>query len=263
MRKRLAVVFTAVALLALDCAMGAQTGGVIFHSFESIPFQARGRMQLKAVVTDEGSIGLAEVPAGAIQAGHRHQQEQAVVVVSGAIQYSISEQLHKIGLHGGALPPSNSQHFYTNINDGPSRFIEYQPVRRHDWIPPFPANQSAQSAEPVAVAPDKTVARDLSLSSGGWARLMNTGARVKSLPGETILLRMIDLSANNASLDMTASGGRAWFLYVLEGEAQFSAGKTSRKIGRDTVVQIANGQVFTLRSPKNGPSLIAAFSPVP
>jgi len=50
---------------------------------------------------------------------------------------------------------------------------------------------------------------------------------------------------------------------VLEGEAQFSAGKTSRKIGRDTVVQIANGQVFTLRSPKNGPSVIAAFSPVP
>jgi quercetin dioxygenase-like cupin family protein len=240
--------------------VGSQAAAVIVHDLANAPFNTRGRMQLKAVVSDQGSVGIAEVPPGATQAGHHHQQEQIVIVVAGQVDYNIGGPVHRVGVHGAVLTPSNSHHFYANADAGSSRFIEYQPVQRIDWQPPFPAYKVIQSPEPVAGPFARPVTSDMKEATG-WGPLAS-GARIKSLRGESIVLRMIDLSQATAAVELTASRGTS-FLFVLDGTMQFAGGAVTQEIAPDGVAQIAAGTSYSLRPRGKGPALVAIFSPLP
>lgn len=105
-------ILVATALASLTVAFpGAQDGGVIIHDLASAPFHTRGSLQLKAVITDEGSIGLAIARGGVTQAGHNHVQEQVVMPIEVAMQFSTAGVIHALEQYNAAIPPSDTHHF--------------------------------------------------------------------------------------------------------------------------------------------------------
>lgn len=260
--QRVSVAAIVTGLLVLTVTPSAQVSGIVFHDLGQQPFELRGRTQLKGVVTDEGSIGVAEVVEGAVQASHHHQQEQVQLVVSGELDSSVAGEVYRMGVHGATLPPSNSAHFYTNRFAGPSRFIEYQPVRRTDWVPPFAAYTPIKTPEPVPGPFSQTIAAYLASSPGQAWQTLGPGARMRRLAGATIQARSIELS-KGASTEITTDGDLASFLYVLSGPVEFVSGPMTREINRDMVVQVPTATTFTLRAAGDGPALVAVFSQRP
>ena len=127
---------------------------------------------------------------------------------------------YRLGSYGAVVTPPNVEHFVLNgSTTGTSTFIEFQGVLRRDWFPPHPTYTAPKTPAPLAVTRDQRVFGDLDPSSDSWTVDAN-GARSKILSGQTIHVTLWNLSAANASVDLTRQNVRPeQFVYVLEGQA--------------------------------------------
>src|SRR4030095_15671129 len=126
-----------------------------------------------------------------------------------------------------------------NDSNGPAVMIEYQPVLRKEWLAPHPQMppqpQSPQAAE---LPTDQVVALDFDVSSTGWA-MQPSGARLKSLVGETIRANFWDLSRAGASVNIASQlSRRERIALVLNGTVTSVVGENRRDIGREVVVEV-------------------------
>ncbi len=238
-RRVLAAAVTVVALLAIQPApIGAQQETVTYYDFSKVPGSPYGPFpETWAVVTDSNSFVYATVPSGYHQPAHYHNQEQFTLGVEGALDFSIGGIVHRIGPHGVGLPPSNVPHGMSNDSGQTVMMVEFQPVRRPEWLPPHPqVPAQPQSPQPAAVSADQPVTLDFGLSVGGWTAQPG-GARNKVFSGKTIRATFWDLSAAGASVDITAqplTGER--FVYVLDGALESVAGATRREVGKKSLI---------------------------
>lgn len=80
--------------------------------------------------------------------------------------------------------------------------LEFQPVRREDWLPPHPQVRQPQTAEPRPLDAAEHVTIDYALSSDDWQA--ESGGRVKLLAGKTVRASFWDLSNSGATVNITA-----------------------------------------------------------
>jgi mannose-6-phosphate isomerase-like protein (cupin superfamily) len=235
----LSAVLVGVGSLALQRQIDGQTEPVTYYDFTKTAGESYGPYPMTwMVVSASNSLALAVVPDGFHQTAHHHDQEQFTLGVEGPLDYSIGGIVHHIGPNGAGIPPANVQHGMTNDSDRPVMMLEFQPVRREDWLPPHPQVRQPQSAEPVPLDRAEQVTVDYGLSSDGWRR-DPTGARVKSLAGRTIRANFWDLSAAHSMVDVTAqSSANERFVFVLSGRLASQVGSSRREVGARTAIVV-------------------------
>ena len=237
----------------------AQPAAVIVHDLTSLPFQTRGNIQIKAVVTDEGSIGVAIARGGVTQTGHHHQQEQVVLALDRPLGYTVAGTSHSVEKYSALIPPSNVHHFYATRDGEATTFIEYQPVARTDWAPPFTPYKPMLSPEPSPLAAGRAVTRELSPQSSGWT--IAGAARTNEFAGEQLKIVMIELRNAGTSIEVPATATGRQFFFVLEGKPWLSAPGIQRQLVPQTIVEMSSGtRPIRFETPKDGPALIAVFS---
>jgi len=254
--RTLAVAALLLAVVTIT-APDAQTAAIIVHDIASAP--GRGAIQLKAAVTDEGSVGFALARPSVTQTGHHHQQEQVVLPLEKPMNFTIGNTTSALNKYTAAIPPSNTHHFYATNDGEPTPFIEYQPVRRDDWVGlPYKPLQTPEALQPPA---GREMIRDLSPASGGWT---TTGAtRTKEFSGDQIKIVMIALGRAGTSIELPPSTAGRQFLYVLEGKPSLMDGSSRRAVAPHTVVEMsASAKPIRFEAPTDGTALIALFSPL-
>jgi uncharacterized cupin superfamily protein len=255
----------ACVIAMVSVSMQAQTEVVKYHDLSVMQTWPLGNMQVKGALGQSASFALAEMPPGARgRAGnaHHHLQEQIVIGLSGSSVMGISGVAYRLGSYGAAVTPRDTQHFSINgSTSGPSTFIEFQPVLRHDWFPPYPKVPPTAGSTPSVVSPEQRVFEDFDPSSSNWQEDAS-GARTKVLNGETITLKVLDLSAPKASTSLSSQPSRPeQFVYVLEGHAEVSVGASRREVGSGMLVVVSPAaQDVGLRSLNRGRTLIAVLS---
>ena len=170
-------------LLAVQAApIRAQGEAVTYHDFNKTKGEPYGPYpEIWPVVTGSNSFVLGTVPNGYHQTPHYHNQEQFTLGVEGALDYSIGGVVHRIGPHGVGLPPSNVPHGMSNDSGQPVMMVEFQPVRRAEWLPPHPqVPPQPQSPQPAALSQGQQVTHDFGLSAGDW-QAQPGGARMKEI----------------------------------------------------------------------------------
>ena len=239
----------------------AQTQVMTVHDLSVMSTWPLGKMQVKGAIGQSASFAIAELPVGLRGNPHHHAQEQIVLGLNGSTEITIDGTIHRLGTYGAVIPPSNAAHSNGNGGANAATFIEFQAVLRTDWFPPHQKFAAAPAAPaPVAVPPGRQVFSDFAVSSDGW-QVDATGARSKVLSGQTIRLIVWDLSAANATVNVTSkSVPGEHFVYVLEGQAEMAAGSGRREIKSETLVVVsAAAEGVTLRSLNKGRSLVAVF----
>jgi len=242
----------------------AQTEGVTYHDLAAMQTSKLGNMQVKGAVGESHSLAVAEMPPGARgRAGnpHHHNQEQIVLGVSGSTVFSAGGLSYRLGVHGAAVTPANVEHFQLNgSTTTTSTFIEFQPVLRRDWFPPYPVVESTRSAAPAAVASSEQVFTDFGAAAEGW-QSGSGGARSKVLNGQTIRVTVCDLSAAGASL--TLEPRRESFVYVLEGHVEVVTSAGRREVGSEMLLVVsAQANDVRFASLNKGRTLIAVFDSI-
>lgn len=230
-------------LFVRSAGHSAATDALVFHDVATMPSIQRGPAggtTLKAIVTDAGSLFTGELTAPYRQSPHHHDQEQITMSLAGEFQFAIGGGQHRIAAYHAGLPPADVEHFMINESATRATILEYQPIARRDWLTAYPnVAPVPQGPGPVAHVSTEHVTADLSSSSSDWHVDM-TGARVKAFAGKTIRVRMFDLSADKASVDVTMGQARVRrFLYVFDGRAKIAGGSVQREIGREMCVEIA------------------------
>ena len=144
------IAMTAALVLAQAYVPAQTADGVTFHDLDQMTGRGFGQFsELRAVVTDSSSFAHFVVPARYRQTPHHHDQEQFTLGLAGALDYTIGAVTLRLGGHGVGLPPSNVLHAMTNDGDTPATVVEFQPVRRLDWLPAAaPQPPQPRSAEP-------------------------------------------------------------------------------------------------------------------
>jgi len=165
-------------------------------------------------------------------------------------------------LNAVIIPP-NVPHFMTNTSGARARLLEYQPVARRDWLS-VTAKVPAPTAPQAVLGDAPMLAVDFSLGSSGWT-VADNGARVKTVTGKTIRIRMLDLSARTASVEITFGQPRVQrFVYVFQGHATIAAGSTTRRIDPEIYVEVTPaGDNIVLSSTSGDSTIVAVFEPVP
>jgi quercetin dioxygenase-like cupin family protein len=241
MLKHFVVTATLLGAVSVDPHLLAdgQAEGVTYYDFTKIAGESYGPYPMTwMAVTASNSLALAVVPSGFHQTPHYHDQEQFTLGVEGALDYSIGGGVHHLGPSGAAIPPSNVVHGMTNDSDQPAVMLEFQPVRRDDWLPPHPQVRQPQSAQAAPLDSTTQLAIDYGLSSKGW-RVERTGARIKALSGKTVRANFWDLSAAQAIVDITARpSATERFVYVLSGQLTSRVGSSRRQVGARTAIVI-------------------------
>jgi hypothetical protein len=159
------------------------------------------------------------------------------------------------------LPPANVSHFMTNDSGTSATVLEYQPVPRRDWAPPFPSPPYNTGAA-VMAPPTEPIFADLSPAAVRWVA-DETGARTIGFAGRTISVRMWDLSEPAASVDLTTGQARVQRLvYVFDGRVTISAGSLQRDIGREMCVELTPPFEHVILRSIGTESLIAVFEPL-
>ena len=137
----------AVAVFASASSMLAQTDGPRFHDLTALASRPFGAATGKPLVTPTGSILFAELSPEYRQRPHHHEQEQIHFVLSGEMDVTVGGEPQHLTAMTASIPPSNVAHFMTNNSGKPTRFLEYQPVERADWL--GTPNAAAQKQSPV------------------------------------------------------------------------------------------------------------------
>ena len=264
-RSAVAALVAVVALLCPTAPTGAQTEAVTFHDLAATPGVPYGPFpETWAVVTQSNSFVYAMVPAGYNQKPHHHDQEQFTLGVGGSLDYLIGSSKHRLGSQVAGLPPSNVLHAMINEGSQAASMMEFQPVRRPEWLPPNPpVPPQPRSAQPMTVLPDQTVTMDFALSSDGW-QTDSSGARVKVLSGKTIRASFWNLSAAKAVVDLSAKpSAHERFVFVMSGQIRAVIGSTSREIGPKMLMVLAPSATgVTLQSLGRAGSEIVVFEPI-
>ena len=174
------------------------------------------------------------------------------------MEFATDGVTRRLDQYGAAIPPANAPHNYVTAAGGPATFIEYQPVRRDDWMPPYPPNKSAQSADPVPVPSGRVVTRDLSPNSDGWTT--SGVARTKELAGDQIKIVMMELKGRG-TIEVPAAAAGTQFVHVIAGNPTVAAGALRRELAPHFVVEMKSGaRPIRLEPPQTGSALLAIFS---
>ena len=189
-----------------------------------------------------GSLVAVQVPPGWRGTPHHHTHEQITIGLSGSMEISIDGVVHPLPAYGAAITPADSGHFVANSDStAVATAIEFQPVLRPDWFPPYPKVTFPASSEPISVSPDQVVFKDLAPSSDGW-HVAAEGARSKTHTGRTCRITMWDLSSPNTAKDLMPKSARSErFVYVLAGRAEMTVGRAGRAIAPELLAVVSSG----------------------
>jgi uncharacterized cupin superfamily protein len=237
----LSLSLAALWLLPWPVSLNAQGDDVVFHDLAARPGAPYGPFpEAWTVVTDSNSFAYCVVPAGFRQTPHHHNQEQVVIGGGGALEFVIGGVRHVLGSRAAGLPPANVAHNMLNESQQQAIMMEFQPVRRAEWIPPHPrVAPQPQSPQPMPLPPDARTTVDFALTSEGW-KSSGKGLRTKTLTGKQIRATFLDLSASNSSAEMTAVPRvNERFVFVLSGQLDAVVSGTRRAVGPRMLIVIA------------------------
>jgi quercetin dioxygenase-like cupin family protein len=249
----------ALLLLASGSIGVAQSPAALtFHDLSTMTRHPLGRMQARGAMGQTGSIMVTELPPGLTTTPHHHHQEQMMLGLAGGMHYRMAGKPYPLGRLTAAIAFANVEHGNINETTEPATCIEFQPVLRPDWFPPHPRRPREGAPAPVAIPSGRTVTEDFS-DSDGW-RTDTTGARSKSLSGDTMRLTLWNMAAATAPVDLTAGATVERFVFVIDGQASIAEGTNQRAIAKDMLVIISpSAKNVTLHSVKQGNALVAVF----
>jgi len=139
--------------------------------------------------------------------------------------------------------------------------LEYQPVLRHEWLPPHPqVPPQPQAPQAQRIPANAPVTLDFDRASGDWA-VVSTGVRRKALSGQTIRATFLDFSRAGASVDVAINlTSRERLVFVLNGHVTAETAEVRRIIGPEMLIEIRPAaRNVVLRSQQSEPSMIVVF----
>jgi quercetin dioxygenase-like cupin family protein len=249
-----------VVLVLVITAIGSaqQPAPLTFHDLSTMARHPLGRMQARGAMGQTGSIMMTELPPGLKTTPHHHHQEQMMLGLAGGMHYQMAGKPYPLGRLTAAIALANVEHGNINETTEPATCIEFQAVLRPDWFPPHPRRPREGAPAPIAIPAGRTVTEEFS-GSTGW-RTGSTGARSKSLSGDTIRVTLWDLAAATAPVDLTAGPAVERFVFVIDGQASIAEGTNQRAIAKDMLVIVSpSAKNVTLRSIAKGNALLAVF----
>jgi quercetin dioxygenase-like cupin family protein len=261
------VVFASATLLTIVLGFSApalrgQPDDIVFHDMATIAKAPYGPYpDARAVLTETCSVAIATLPPHWRQTRHHHTQEQVTIGRDGPLEYIIDGILHELGPHGADLPPPDVEHGMANDSDGPAVMLEYQPVLRREWLPPHPqVAPQPQAPQTQHIPANAPVAIDFGTASGDWT-VASTGARRKTLAGQTIRATFWDLSRAEASVDIAINPtSRERLVFVLNGHASAETAEVRRIVGPEMLIEVRPAaRHVVLRSQQSEPSMIVVF----
>lgn len=259
-KRQIFVAIAASLIVALTMFVGGQDQGVTYHDFAAIPLTPVGSMQARAFLADTSGIAMGVMPPGMKQAPNHHEQEQITFSVEGAFDMNIGGERQHLE-HSAALIPPNVEHPII-VGDHPATMMEYQAIRRTDWLPPYPRLVTPQSPEPMSVPAGQQITIDFSLASGGW-QAVASGARWKRITGKTIQATLFDLAKAGATVEVAEqTSGRERLVYVLSGRIASSAAGSKRQISKETVIVVPVRTSVGLESVGQADTVAVLFEPV-
>lgn len=248
-------------ILAATSLTSAQTSALTFHDLSTMARHPLGRMQARGAMGQTGSIMVTELPPGLKTTPHHHHQEQMMLGLDGGMHYQMAGKPYPLGRLTAAIALPNVEHGNINQTAALATCIEFQPVLRPDWFPPHPRRPREGAPAPVVIPPGRTVTEDFS-ASGGW-RTDRSGARSKSLSGDTMRVTLWDLAAATAPVDLTSGPPVERFVFVIDGQATIVEGANPRAIGREMLVIVSPvAKNIGLSPVKKGRALLAVFEPL-
>jgi quercetin dioxygenase-like cupin family protein len=251
----------AAGMVLAATSLASQTQALTFHDLSTTPRHPLGRMQARGAMGQTGSIMVTELPPGLKTTPHHHHQEQMMLGLAGGMHYRMAGKPYPLGRLTAAIALANVEHGNINETGEPATCIEFQPVLRPDWFPPHPRRPREGAPAPVAIPAGRRVTEDFS-ASAGW-RTDRSGARSKSLSGDTMRLTIWDLAAANGPVDLTAGPAVERFVFVIDGAAAIGDGATQRAIGNDMLVIVSPAaKNVTLSAARKGTALLAVFEPL-
>ena len=257
-RLQLTVLLTILAPVATGSAQPPPA--LIFHDLSTMPRHPLGRMQARGAMGQTMSIMVTELPPGLKTTPHHHHQEQMMLGLDGGMHYAMAGTPYPLGRLTAAIALANIEHGNINDTEAPAVCVEFQPVLRPDWFPPHPRRPREGLPTPLSIPAGRKVTEDFSPSSAGW-QPHPSGARSKSLSGETMRLTIWDLPASAQAVDLPLNAAVERMLYVLDGSAVIVGG-LQRRIGREMLV-IAAPSVRELRlTPSREGALVAIYEPI-
>lgn len=245
-------------ILAAISLTSAQTSALTFHDLATMARHPLGRMQARGAMGQTGSIMVTELPPGLKTTPHHHHQEQMMLGLAGGMHYQMAGTPYPLGRLTAAIALPNVEHGNINETAEQATCIEFQPVLRPDWFPPHPRRPREGAPSPVAIPAGRKVTEDFS-ASAVW-RTDTSGARSKSLSGDTMRLTLWDLAAATAPVDLTSGPAVERFVFVIDGGASIAEGTTQRAIGREMLVIVSPAAKNVRLSPvMKGGALLAVF----
>jgi quercetin dioxygenase-like cupin family protein len=239
----------------------AQPATLTFHDLSTMARHPLGRMQARGAMGQTGSIMVTELPPGLKTTPHHHHQEQMMLGLAGGMHYQMAGKPYPLGRLTAAIALANVEHGNINETTEPAACIEFQPVLRPDWFPPHPRRPREGAPAPVAIPAGRTVTDDFAASTG-W-RTDKSGARSKSLSGDTMRLTIWDFGAATAPVALTSGPAVERFVFVIDGQASIAEGPNQRAIGKEMLVIVSPAaRNVTLANVKKGTALLAVFEPL-
>jgi quercetin dioxygenase-like cupin family protein len=246
-------------VLAITAGGWAQQPATLtFHDLSTMARHPLGRMQARGAMGQTGSIMVTELPPGLKMAPHHHHQEQMMLGLAGGMHYQMAGKPYPLGRLTAAIALPNVEHGNINETVEQATCIEFQPVLRPDWFPPYPRRVREGTPAPVAIPDGRKVTEDFS-ASAGW-RADASGAKSKALSGATVRLTLWDLSGASAPVTLTSGPAVERFVFVIDGQASIAEGPSERAIGREMLVIVSPAAKNVALSPvKKGTALLAVF----
>ena len=229
-----------------------------FHDLSTMAGHPLGRMQARGAMGQTGSIMVTELPPGLKTTPHHHHQEQMMLGLDGGMHYQMAGTPYPLGRLTAAIALPNVEHGNINDTAAPATCIEFQSVLRPDWFPPHPRRAREGAPAPVTIPVGRQVTEDFS-TPAGW-RQASSGARSKSLSGDTIRLTLWDLAAATSPVEVTSGPAVERFVFVIDGQTSIADGVTPRTIGREMLVIVSPAaRNVKLSSVNKGSALLAVF----
>jgi quercetin dioxygenase-like cupin family protein len=255
------VVPALVLLVVTGGPLYSQIGAVARYDINAMPWtDLSPRLRIRAVVGQIGSFAFGEFAAGSKTGLHHHTYEQANLVLDGSLDIHVAGSPQTLSALGGTLIPVDVEHV-TVLGAEKATMLEFQPVRRLDWLPartkvPLPSGPTA-----VPLQPAWQLSADFSTASAGWETLPN-GARVKVLTGKMSALAVWEVpAAARDFFDLSLHvPGAEQFVYSVEGRVEAGQAKSRYPMVPGTLlVNAPDSRPLRVRATAPGRAVLVVF----
>ena len=189
----------------------------------------------RTIVGATGTLTIVQLDAGATTVSHHHSAVQTSLGLDGTLEMRIGDVGVALGPDVGIVVSADAEHVLANRGTTPATYLELEPIRRFDLLPPWPAPTFPISATTATISAAEIQRIEFGPENTRGGTLPTPGARTRTLGG----LTMFDLTpATTGPVTLRSASAAEQFFYCLSGEVRLMSGTQETAISAGEVVLI-------------------------